>query len=131
MDYKFPDYLKYTSSHEWVKIENQIAIVGITDYAQHQLGDIVYIELPDKGTIIERERSAGEIESVKAVEDLIMPLSGEVIETNSNLVDNPELVNSSPFNEGWILKIKLSNLDEINKLLSVDKYIELVKSEEK
>lgn len=131
MNYKFPDELKYTPSHEWVKIDHNIATVGITDFAQHQLGDIVYIELPDKGTTIEREISAGEIESVKAVEDLIMPLSGEIIEINSNLADNPELVNSSPFNEGWILKIKLSNPNELNNLLSVDKYKELVKNEEK
>lgn len=131
MDYKFPNDLKYTPSHEWVRIENDTATVGITDYAQYQLGDIVYLELPDKGTIIEREKSAGEIESVKAVEDLIMPMSGEIIEINSILRDHPELVNSSPFNEGWILKIKLSNPDEINNLLSVEKYKEVVKSEEK
>ena len=131
MNYKFPDDLKYTPSHEWVKIEDNFATVGITDYAQHQLGDIVYIELPDKGTTIKRESSAGEIESVKAVEDLIMPLSGEIIEINNNLVDNPELINTSPFNEGWILRIKWSNSNEVNNLLSVEKYKELVKNEEK
>lgn len=131
MDFKFPDNLRYTSTHEWVKIEDDIATVGISDYAQHLLGDIVYIELPDKGTNIERESSVGEIESVKAVGDIIMPLSGEIIEINENLIDNPELVNSSPYNEGWILKIKISNPNEINILLSVDKYKELVESEEK
>jgi len=112
MDYKFPEDLKYTSSHEWVRIEDKLAIVGITDYAQHQLGDIVYVELPEKGVVFERGSNAAEIESVKAVGDLIMPLSGEIIEVNRNLTDNPELVNSSPFEEGWILKIKLSHLYE-------------------
>ncbi|MFX0179508.1 MAG: glycine cleavage system protein GcvH [Candidatus Hodarchaeota archaeon] len=131
MDYKFPDNLKYTSSHEWVKIEEDVAIVGITDYAQHQLGDIVFVQLPDLGISVERETSVGEIESVKAVGDLIMPLSGEIIEINEKLADNPELVNTSPFEEGWILKVKFSNHEEINNLLSVNKYKELVQSEEK
>ena len=131
MDYEFPENLKYTTSHEWVKIEANLALVGITDYAQHQLGDIVYIELPEKGTIIEKNNSSGEIESVKAVGELIMPLSGEIFEINENLVENPELVNSSPYTEGWFIKIKFSNSEEIKDLLSVDNYIELVKSEEK
>ncbi len=131
MDYKFPDNLKYTTSHEWVKIEEDIARVGITDYAQHQLGDIVFIQLPDLGTSVEKETSVGEIESVKAVGDLIMPLSGQIISINENLADSPELVNSSPFEEGWILEVKFSNYDEVNSLLSVNKYKELVQSEEK
>jgi len=131
MDYKFPEDLKYTSSHEWVRIEDKLAIVGITDYAQHQLGDIVYVELPEKGVVFERGSNAAEIESVKAVGDLIMPLSGEIIEVNRNLTDNPELVNSSPFEEGWILKIQLSHPNEINDLLPVIKYKELVELEQK
>lgn len=131
MDYKFPEDLKYTSSHEWVRIEDKLAIVGITDYAQHQLGDIVYVELPEKGVVFERGSNAAEIESVKAVGDLIMPLSGEIIEVNRNLTDNPELVNSSPFEEGWILKIHLSHPNEINDLLPIMKYKELVELEQK
>lgn len=131
MEYEFPVKLKYTKTHEWVKLENKEATVGITDYAQHQLGDIVFIELPDKGITIKREETIGEIESVKAVGDLIMPLSGEILEINQNLIDNPELLNTSPFNEGWIVKIKYSVSDEINNLLSVDEYKALVKSEEK
>ena len=130
MDYNFPEGLKYTATHEWVLLENDVATVGITDYAQHQLGDIVYVEMPDIGMVFERESNAGEIESVKAVGEIIMPLSGEIIETNTNLIDNPELVNSSPFEEGWIMKIKISHLDEIKDLVSVEDYIKIVESEE-
>ena len=104
MDYEFPDNLKYTKTHEWLRIEDNTATVGITDFAQRQLGDIVYIELPEKGAILEKQSIVGEIESVKAVGELLMPLSGKIIEVNSNLVDNPELVNSSPYGPGWILK---------------------------
>ena len=130
MDYKFPEWLKYTVTHEWVLLEEQIAKVGITDYAQHQLGDIVYVEMPDKGMVFERESIAGEIESVKAIGEIIMPLSGEIIELNEKIVQNPELVNSSPFGDGWIMKIKLSHPDEINELLSVEEYKKIVESED-
>jgi len=130
MDYKFPKELKYTVTHEWVLLEDDIAIVGITDFAQHQLGDIVYVEMPDIGMVFERESNAGEIESVKAVGEIIMPLSGEIIETNSKVIDNPELVNSSPFEEGWIMKIKISHKDEVENLISVEEYIKVVESEE-
>ena len=130
MDYKFPEELKYTATHEWILLENEVATVGITDYAQHQLGDIVYVEMPEIGMVFERESNAGEIESVKAVGEIIMPLSGEIIETNSKIIDNPELVNSSPFEEGWIMKIKISHTDEIEDLVSVEEYIKIVESEE-
>jgi len=129
MDYRFPVDLKYTSSHEWIRIEDNLAIVGITDYAQHQLGDIVFIELPEKGIVFERGSNVAEIESVKAVGDLIMPLSGEIIDINNNLADNPELVNSSPYEEGWIIKIQISHPNEINELLTFEKYKELVEHE--
>jgi glycine cleavage system H protein len=130
MDYKFPKELKYTETHEWVLLEDEVATVGITDYAQHQLGDIVYVEMPEIGMIFERESIAGEIESVKAVGEIIMPLSGEIMKTNSKIIDNPELVNSSPFEEGWIMKIKISHKDEIENLISVEEYIKVVESEE-
>lgn len=130
MDYKFPEGLKYTATHEWVLLKDDVATVGITDYAQHQLGDIVYVEMPDLGMVFERGSNAGEIESVKAVGEIIMPLSGEIIETNSKIIDNPELVNSSPFEEGWIIKIKLSHTDEIEELVSKEDYIKIVESEE-
>lgn len=130
MDYKFPERLKYTATHEWVLLKDDIATVGITDYAQHQLGDIVYVEMPDIGMIFERESNAGEIESVKAVGEIIMPLSGEIIEVNSKIVDSPEFVNSSPYEEGWIMKIKISHPDEIEDLVSREEYIKIVESEE-
>ncbi len=130
MDYKFLDGLKYTSTHEWIRIENSIATVGITDYAQHQLGDIVFVELPEVGMVFEKGSNAAEIESVKAVGDLIMPLSGEIIRVNQKLADNPEFVNSSPFAEGWMIKIEYSDVNEIDELLSVDKYKQIIQNEE-
>ena len=131
MSYEFPSGLMYTTTHEWVRIENSFATVGLTDYAQHQLGDVVFVELPDIGMVLEKESNAGEIESVKAVGDLIMPLSGEVMEINDQLDGSPELVNSSPYDGGWMMKIKISHPNEIDELISVEKYKELVKSEEK
>lgn len=130
MEYKFPNDLKYTSSHEWVRIEDSFAVVGITDYAQHQLGDIVFVELPEVGMVFEKGSNAAEIESVKAVGDLLMPLSGEIVEVNLNLAENPELVNSSPFIEGWMIKIGYSHPSEIDELLSAEKYEEIIKNEE-
>jgi glycine cleavage system H protein len=130
MSYEFPSELKYTTTHEWVNLSNSIATVGITDYAQHQLGDIVFVELPAVGIVLEKESNAGEIESVKAVGDLIMPLSGEIIEINEQLAERPELVNLSPFRDGWMIRIKISHAIEIDELISVERYKELVKSEE-
>jgi glycine cleavage system H protein len=129
MDYEFPDNLKYMKTHEWVRIEDKTATVGITDFAQHQLGDIVYIELPEKGANLEKQSSAGEIESVKAVGELLMPLSGKIIDINSNLVDNPELVNSSPYSSGWMLKLEYTNELEIKDLLSVEDYKRIAEEE--
>jgi len=130
VSYDFPSDLKYTTTHEWVEIQNSIATVGITDFAQHQLGDVVFVELPEIGMVFEKESNAGEIESVKAVGDLIMPLSGEILEVNEKLAENPELVNSSPFSDGWMIKIKISHASEIDELISVEKYKEFVKAEE-
>jgi len=122
MDYKFPEELKYTPTHEWVRVNDTQATVGITDFAQHQLGDIVFVELPEKGMVFEKGSNAVEIESVKAVGDLKMPLSGEIIEINEKIVDNPELVNSSPFNDGWIIKIAFSHPIEIDELITAHEY---------
>ncbi|MEE9378663.1 MAG: glycine cleavage system protein GcvH [Candidatus Lokiarchaeia archaeon] len=130
MEYKIPDGLKYASTHEWIRIEDSTATVGITDYAQHQLGDIVFVELPEVSMVFEKGSNAVEIESVKAVGDLIMPLSGEIIGVNQNLADNPELVNSSPFIDGWIIKIKYSQAKEIDELLSAENYKQLIQNEE-
>ena len=129
MDNKFPDNLKYTKTHEWIRIEGKTAIVGITDFAQHQLGDIVYIELPEKGVNLERQSSVGEIESVKAVGELLMPLSGKIIDVNDTLAENPELVNSSPYGSGWILKLEYTNELEIHDLLSVEEYKRIAEEE--
>ena len=130
MIYEFPGDLMYTTTHEWVRIEDSVATVGITDYAQYQLGDVVFVELPSVGMVLEKESNAGEIESVKAVGEIIMPLSGEIISINENLADRPELINSSPYNEGWMIKINFSHINEIEDLLSLEKYKDFVKSEE-
>ena len=129
MNYEFPNDLKYTSTHEWIRIEDSIATVGITDYAQHQLGDIVFVELPEVGMVLEKGSNAAEIESVKAVGDLIMPLSGEIIDINKSLADNPEIVSSSPFGNGWMIKIKFSHPSEIEELLSAEKYKDIAQNE--
>ena len=131
MEHKFPKELKYLQTHEWIRIEDNIATVGITDYAQHQLGDIVYIELPEIGTILKKGSNVAEIESVKAVGELMMPLSGKIIEVNTGLADNPESVNSSPYGTGWMVKIEINNKSEINELLTVEAYKEIVETEKK
>ncbi len=117
-----PAELKYSKDHEWARIEGDIAVVGITDYAQNELGDIVYVELPEVGTQVEQGKSFGTVEAVKAVSDLFAPLSGEVVEVNEKLNDSPELVNQDPYGEGWMIKIKMSNPDEVNQLLSKEEY---------
>lgn len=117
-----PKDLKYTKDHEWVSIEGDVATVGISDFAQSELGDIVYVEVETLDEELEREEVFGTVEAVKTVSDLFMPLSGKIIEFNENLEDEPELVNDKPYDEGWIIKIALSNLDEISELLSVDDY---------
>jgi len=131
MEYEFPNELMYLQTHEWIRIEDNIATVGITDYAQHQLGDIVYIELPEIGTALQKGGNVVEIESVKAVGELIMPLSGKIIEVNTGLADNPESVNSSPYGTGWMVKIEINNKSEINELLTMEAYKEIVKTEKK
>ena len=121
-----PVDLKYTKDHEWVKIENDIATVGITDFAQGELGDIVYIEVDSLGENLESESVFGTVEAVKTVSDLFMPLSGEIIEFNSELESSPELVNEDPYNSGWKIKIKLSDLNYVSNLLDSKQYIDLV-----
>ncbi len=131
MEYEFPDDLKYMKTHEWVRIEGDTATIGITDYAQHQLGDIVYVELPEIGRTLEKDSSAGEIESVKAVGEILMPLSGEIVEINAIITESPESINSSPYGAGWMMKIKVSNSSEITELLSVEDYKKIVEEEKK
>ena len=121
-----PAELKYTKDHEWVKIEGDIATVGITEFAQSELGDIVYVEIETVGETIEQEEVFGSIEAVKTVSDLFMPLSGEILEFNEELDGNPELVNSDPYGAGWMVKVKISDTSEIEKLLDSSAYQELV-----
>lgn len=117
-----PANLKYTKSDEWVRVEGNEATIGISDYAQDQLGDIVYIELPWDGQTLAHEEKFGDIESVKATSELISPLSGEVIKANEALKDNPELINDSPYEDGWMLVVKISNPAELDSLLSAADY---------
>ena len=123
-----PKELKYTEDHEWVKIEDNIATVGITDFAQGELGDIVYLEIDTLDSEIATNEVFGTVEAVKTVSDLFMPLSGKVIETNSELEDRPELVNEDPYGEGWIIKIDISDISESSNLLSCEDYKNLVDS---
>ncbi|UCF63994.1 MAG: glycine cleavage system protein GcvH [bacterium] len=121
-----PEELKYTKDHEWARIEGDIATIGITDYAQSELGDIVYVELPQVGLETKQMESFGTIEAVKAVSDLFAPLSGEVVEINEKLSDNPDVMNKDPYGAGWIIKIKLSHKGELDSLLDKEKYEELI-----
>mgnify|MGYP001607741194 FL=1 len=117
-----PDDRKYSKEHEWLKIDGDAATIGITDYAQDQLGDVVYVDLPAAGATITQFEKMGEIESVKAVSDLFTPASGEVLEVNEKVVEKPELVNSDPHGDGWLLRIKLSDPSGADKLLSATEY---------
>jgi len=118
----YPDDYYYTKDHEWIKVEGEKATVGITDFAQKQLGDVLYVELPEVGTELEFHQSIGVIESVKAVSDVYSPVSGEVIELNEKLNDSPELVNQDPHGKGWIIRVKIKDEAELQKLMSADEY---------
>jgi len=120
------DELLYTETHEWVKVDGDIAYIGITDFAQHELGDIVYVELPDEGEEVSAGESFGSVEAVKAVEDLNSPVSGEIIAVNGDLEDRPELLDQSPYEDGWLIKVKLSDPDELEKLMNADDYREMI-----
>jgi glycine cleavage system H protein len=117
-----PSDLKYTKSHEWVRVNGDTATVGITDHAQHELTDIVFVELPDKGRKVKAGEACAVVESVKTASDIYSPVSGEILETNKSVVDDPALVNSEPHAAGWFYKIKLDNPAELNALLSPEKY---------
>jgi glycine cleavage system H protein len=123
---KIPSDLKYTKSHEWVHVSGNTATVGITDHAQHELTDIVFIELPDVGKNVKSGDDCAVVESVKTASDIYSPVSGEVLETNKSIVDDPASVNSDPYDSGWFFKIKLSNPAELNALLSPEKYKEQI-----
>jgi len=126
MSSPIPKELKYTEDHEWVKVDGDTATVGITDHAQSELGDIIFIEFPEINDIIERMEPFGTIEAVKTVADLFAPLNGKIVEINEALEDSPELVNSDAYGEGWIVKVSVDDLDQLNDLLSSENYEKLI-----
>lgn len=121
-----PDNLKYTKDHEWIRVEGEIAWIGITDYAQNELGDIVFIEVETEGETLEKEETFGTIEAVKTVSDMFMPVGGEILEFNEALEQSPEVVNSDPYGDGWIIKVKISDAAELDELLDAAAYKELI-----
>jgi len=126
----FPKDLKYTKDHEWVRIEEQAAEVGITEYAQEELGDITYLELPEEGDFVSKDDTFGVIESVKTTSDLFAPVSGTVVERNDPLFDSPEMINEDPFGEGWMIRVAMADPSELDELMSADEYEEYIKEEQ-
>ena len=118
--------LKYTKDHEWILVDGDQATIGITDYAQGELGDIVYVEIESIGDELQKEEIFGSVEAVKTVSDLFIPVSGEITEMNENLEDNPELINDDPYGEGWIIKMKINDSNELGDLLGADEYKEII-----
>ncbi len=123
-----PDNLKYTKDHEWVKVDGDEALIGITEFAQKELGDIVFIEVETEGEILKTGDAFGTIEAVKTVSDMFMPVNGEILEFNAELESNPEIVNKDPYGEGWIIRIRISDTAELDELLDADRYKELIDS---
>ncbi len=124
----FPEELKYNKEHQWARVEGDIAYVGITDFAQGQLGDIVYVDVEKVDEEVSKDEEFGSIEAVKTVSDVFMPLSGEIIELNEKLEDDPELINTDPYGEGWIIKVKFNDISELDSLLSSEEYKSLVEA---
>lgn len=122
----FPEELKYTKDHEWVSLDGDVATIGITDFAQHELGDIVYVDIDSKGKKLDAETVFGTVEAVKTVSDLFLPVSGTITEVNPVLESEPEKVNTDPYGEGWMVKVKVDNPDDVNKLMDVASYQKLV-----
>ena len=122
----FPDNLKYTKDHEWVKIDNNIATIGITDFAQSELGDIVFVEIEKLNLEVKKDDIFGSVEAVKTVSDLFMPLTGKIIEINKKLDSNPEMINNDCYGEGWIIKVEFSNIDEYKNLLDSKSYNDII-----
>jgi len=122
----FPENLRYTKDHEWVLLDGEIATIGITDFAQHELGDIVYVEIETKGKSLAAEAIFGTVEAVKTVSDLFLPVAGTITELNPILESEPEKVNSDPYGEGWMIKMKVDNVDDVNKLMNAEAYQKVV-----
>ena len=127
---EFPEDLKYTREHEWVLIDGSTATIGITDHAQHELGDVVFVELPAVGDRVEKTEAFGVVESTKAVSDVYAPLSGEVTEINDDLPDNPELINEDPYGDGWMIKIAVGDAADLDDLMSAEEYRKFVEEAE-
>ena len=121
-----PSNLKYTKDHEWIRIEGEIGFVGVTDFAQGELGDIVFVEIETVGETLKREEVFGTVEAVKTVSDMFMPVSGEILEMNAAIEDTPDVINKDPYGKGWMVKIKITNPSEVNDLLTPEKYKTLV-----
>ena len=126
-----PSDLKYSSEHEWVRLEGNLATIGITDYAQEELGDIVNVELPDEGDEIHKDDAFGAVESVKASSEVFSPVSGKIVEVNEPLLDAPEMINEDPYDEGWMVKVELSDSSELNELMDAAAYEQYIKEESK
>lgn len=125
-----PEELRYSKDHEWVMVEDDVATIGITDYAQESLGDVVFVELPNEGDNFNAHDAFGSVESVKAVSEIFTPVGGEVVGTNEDLNDTPEVVNDDPYGDAWMVKVKMNNAGELDSLLSAEEYEEYLKSEE-
>lgn len=125
---KLPDNLKYTQDHEWILVDGDVATVGITDFAQGELGDIVFVEIETEGETLDKGEIFGTVEAVKTVSDLFMPVTGEVIEVNEALADNPEAVNKDPYGKGWMIRIKISDESEIAKLMTAEDYKKMIEA---
>lgn len=126
---EFPEELKYTEEHEWVLTEGELVTIGITDFAQDQLGDVVFVELPDEGATVEAGKVFGVVESVKAVSDIYCPISGEVVEINSELVDSPETLNTSPYEDAWMIKVQPSDSSQLDDLMDASAYQKFIEEE--
>ena len=126
---EFPEGLKYSKEHEWVLVEDKIAIVGITEYAQQELGDIVYVELPEVEDKVVKDDPFGAVESVKAVSDVYAPISGKIVEVNDTLPDNPETINDDPYGDGWMIKVEMSDMDDLKDLMSAEEYAEYIEQQ--
>lgn len=126
---EIPEELKYTDEHEWAKVEDDLVVIGITDYAQDALGEIVYIELPSEGDEITKGDSFGGVESTKSVSDLYAPVSGEVVEVNESLLDSPETINEDPYGDGWLIKVRIHDSDEFDELMDSEQYSAFIEKE--
>src|SRR5262245_48854918 len=125
----FPEDLKFSKEHEWVRVNGNIATIGVSDFAQDQLGEVVFVELPDEGEEVEKDDAFGVIESVKSVNDIYAPLTGKIVEVNDPVVDSPEIVNEDPYGEGWLVKMEISDLKELGELMSAKDYEAYIKEE--